>query len=417
MIKKKTMLFIYGFLFLFIYSPHWIGGFDYVFNTNFWSWFCLLLFIPRLLDIKNEHTFIYSQKVKKYFTCIVSATIYYCFIHIAFMSEFTLKSTRIIQNLFPIISLLVLITIVDKLRKMDFSSIDGIKVLINLASIQGVLCLLMVLIPSLKNIANQLFLNTSYFKEGDYILSTRIYGISSDYTYGFPIVHGLLSGISLYIGLKYDKKYIFNTFLIILSVILNGRTGLLIAIITILLSLVMTFELNRVSIRKLRLIIVLPIIIIIGMKLLQLYLPFVYKFSTSLFTQLYTRNDTVEYLTKSNLFFPNGLYFFFGEGHTVYGSEAARLGYLASDIGFVNDMYMGGVVFTIIRYTAVFHLIITKPYNRFEHYLIIVTALAWIIANYKGQATANSMLIITIQFLSLCRIQLKKEVNKSEKSK
>ena len=45
------------------------------------------------------------------------------------------------------------------------------------------------------------------------------------------------------------------------------------------------------------------------------------------------------------MFFPEGMEFVFGRGHRVYGEAAKQAGYTASDIGFVNDMFMGGLIY------------------------------------------------------------------------
>ena len=411
-INKKIVkkLFIYLFLFLYIYSPQWIRGKTYLFSSYYWGWVSMVLFLPKLSRIFND-IIIPKELYKKYALPIMGAALYYVFRRISSGQEISFVSIRLIQNLYPFVSLLNMTVVVYMLFEIGYSKKEGICVLINLASIQGIICLLMLAIPSLKNLANRLFINSSSFREGSYILGTRIFGITSDYTYAFPIVHGLLCGISVFIGLKYNKKYFLTAILIFFSVVLNGRTGLLIAIITVLLAAVMNFLDRKVGGRMIIFIFLLPIVVFFMINILQQYVPLVFRFIMRLFIDINGKTGTVDYLLNKGLYFPKGIGLLFGEGHTVFRAEATINGYTATDIGFVNDLFMGGFIFVSLRYGATL-LVITKKHlsrTRFDYAIVIMSLTMWILATIKGQASVNSMIIAVLQLLAIMRWILPEE--------
>ncbi len=406
-IIKKIL--IYVFLFCYIYSPQWIGGqFHIAFSSYYWGWFCFLLFLPIILANKEVRSFFKNPLYSRYILIILLAAMYYLFRYLLATNDFNFTKTRVLQNCYPIISLINLTVIVFFMKKIGYTKDEGIRVILNLAAIQGVVCALMLMIPSFKNVANILFINSSSFKEGDYILSSRIYGIASDYTYAFPISHGLLCGLSLFVGFNGQKRYIVFSIFILLSVLLNGRTGFLIAIITLLLACVISIKNKRNALTVLVFMLFILLVAVLLVFQLKEIFPNVYTFAFGLFRQISERSGTIKYLFETNFYLPEGLGFIFGEGHMVFGGEAIQYGYMATDIGFVNDMFMGGIIYVFLRYFAVGIIIFgkTKQRKNADIAIIFMAFIMWVLATIKGQSTANAMIIAILQLLFITRIIL-----------
>ena len=399
-------VFIYVFLFLYIYSPCWIKGIDFITNRYYWGWVSLLFFYDKVFTLYKKKELSQDKIYIRYIFYILCATIFYGIVHFMLAQNVNIKSLRIFQNLYPIVSLLNLTVIVNIMKKLGYDKIDGVCTLLNLAIFQGVICLLMLILPSLKNYANQLFLNSAKFREGDFILLTRVYGITSDYTYGFPIIQGILCGISVYVGLFFKKKYLFLSILIFLSVILNGRTGLLIAICASFYTFLKGVRLKKINFVIVKRLFYISFVVLVLLNALLEHFPIVMRFASGLFTQISEKSGNINYLFNTNLFLPTGLAIIWGEGHSVYGNDAVTYGYKASDIGFVNDLFMGGIVFLLFRYTAAVIIMNYKNNNITDKVISLITLFAWLISCIKGQSTANPMIIACVQYLFVVRYML-----------
>lgn len=49
-----------------------------------------------------------------------------------------------------------------------------------------------------------------------------------------------------------------------------------------------------------------------------------------------------------------------GEGYRVYGEFGLLHGKIPSDIGFVNDMFMGGILYIVLLYGAIIRFVLKK---------------------------------------------------------
>lgn len=403
-------LFLFFLLFCFFYFPKFISTTSVLYTQPIIYLIAIFFMIPIIRYKGKVYPDIYkSKKVWKYCMGIILAAFYYMIRYTVSANYFSLTNARIIQNIFPVVVVVNMMVIISLMREWGISKLRGIDILLKMASFQGVISLIALFWEPLKNISNNLYLNyATQFQEGDYILTTRVYGISSDYTYGLPIVHGLLCGISMYLGLKKNKKYITYTMFIFLNVFLNGRTGILVALISIFLAIVFYLNKGIISKRIIWFLIVMPVIFVILFIFIKKYQENIYNFVLILFDEIYNflfeqkTIGTVDYLFNTNFFLPKGFSFFIGEGHRVYGSEARSWGYIATDVGIVNDMFMGGLVYVCIRYGTMINLLKLLKKNEYNVLITISMVITWIIADIKGQATVNSMIICIFVYIIFC---------------
>lgn len=409
-------LFIHFFVFQLLYSPAWSG--NQVFSQKVWPFITLCLFVPMLLRLAKGHAdAICSQIHQRYYLLIIASMLYYFIISSAAIGRIDLIESRILQNLFPLVSLLNIIALTELMRRLGYTSCEGLSVLVTVATIQGVICCLMLAFPTFGNVAKQMYLQNSNFREGDYILLTRIFGIASDYTYGMPIVNGIVAGLSFFMGINKNSKYFMNTVFILISVITNGRTGVLVALACFIAAFLMSPNLANIKVSVIFGISLMIVLLVLFYRIISNYFPELSRFVNQLFTSLQDGTGNIDYLTnEDHLYLPKGLGLLFGEGHRVYGVEAASKGYKATDIGFVNDLFMGGLFYIVLRYSATCTLIISHGNLdiKFEKYITTILIVMWFIANYKGQASINPSIIIVIQLLFQFRNHLESSFNNEE---
>ena len=107
---------------------------------------------------------------------------------------------------------------------------------------------------------------------------------------------------------------------------------------------------------------------------------------------------TTKYLISDRLFFPEGIGLLFGTGSRVFGNLTQ--GVVSSDIGFVNDIFMGGIIYIFILYGA-YYMLIASSISKKQNLLKIILVIALLVANWKGELFKNSTIIIGLFFILL----------------
>lgn len=399
---KKIMLFLY--LFYILYTPIFFKNTSLLFSNFMISIvLMLLMLIPYILrKDKSILKMILNKKIMILICGIFLSSIYFM-IRACLAGITNIMELRIVQNNMLIVYIIHVLIIVDKFKKYGYDCNDAIEFIFKIATVQGIICLLMLIIPSFKEIANMLFLNyAKQFEAGEYILTSRIYGISSDYTFGMPIVHAILSGICYYLALLKDRKYfIYFPFIALVSV-LNSRTGVLVLIISVLISTIYYLIKYKKVKEVLKIFCVTVIIISIFVLIISFFNDRIIKFITILFQEIkifITEGETtgtIDYLLNTHFYLPKGTNLLFGEGHRVYGEIAARYGYTATDVGLVNDLFMGGIIYIVLLYGAFFVFIFTKTEKDYIFPIKLNIFIGLIIANLKGQIFVNNTFIVFI---------------------
>lgn len=394
--NKTLKIVIYGFiLFIFLYRPFSAIGVDAT----------VALLIAALLvivyDIFKKGKYVLQfLKRKTYFLFVVGILLssLICAFSVALNNiNFTLYDLRIIQHLTMLANLVLALFIVSKLLYSNFTRTDIFNLLINVAMAQGLICLLMLLIPPLREIAINIFIANSHFEKGDFILTTRVYGLADSYTYGLPIVNGLISGLCTKTYLDGERKNLYKIPIIFSAALLNGRTGIICGISSIIIAIVFVKTKNRI--RSIIAGLLILLIAIIALLVLKNIAPPVYAFMMQL-TNL-SQNDTFNRLIGDAIFFPSTENLLFGVGSRVYGETGIRLIGKSSDVGFVNYIFLGGISYLFTIVTTYFLFIKNTIFSKGEKsislfaMLLIVTAVSF----WKGEIFNCSNYLMCIYFI------------------
>lgn len=408
---KLIKLYMYIYLFFIFYMPR-VSDLLIGVNIEVFSGLLLIfMLVPWITTCKSKSSFL---KVDKNILLLIVG-ISLAALYFAIRASLGDYDFRAMQNLFIIVQIFHIIIAIDFMKYIGFDKYDMIKVLLNLALLQGIITIIMIIFPSLKNIALSLYyLNR---EENIFISRMRIYGISGDYTFFTPIYHGLLASIAFFFSIFKDRKYLVYLPFILIVILLNGRFGLLIfGLSPIAVVLHFIFK-GKISFKMLRISILTIVILILGTLSLSIISPYTYDWIVGgiedTINLIIYNEKTGNYaaLAGYHLSIPEGWGIIFGEGFRLFGGQGHNMGYNSSDIGYVNDMFMGGIIYLSILYGSILRFLLRKPViNHFTsktdynlHRLIskfLVVAL--LVSNYKGEVMRGGIVLLVAIFIKMC---------------
>lgn len=269
------------------------------------------------------------------------------------------------------------------------------------ALIQAILAVMAFMMPSVKTYFNQKLINYGY---GDVILDMMGYrqnGFASSLTSYSSYFQAFIAVICFYLFMNGKEKRMYNLALFALisfSAIINARTSIVILMLGILLIL---FGVSGNTARSglLRL-----LIIIVGIIMLPFALRLIASSDNSTSMWISDGISDIKNILHgdvggSNSFFyyykdfwhiPDGLDILFGKGTVIMGS-VGRLKYgISSDVGFVNDIWKGGIIYTLFLWFGfLWTLRLMKNYMNAigDHLFCFILSFFFIVAiliNLKG---------------------------------
>ncbi|MBK0348159.1 hypothetical protein JDW15_05810 [Aerococcaceae bacterium zg-ZJ1578] len=326
-------------IFVLAYYPEFYGV-SLIHAVGIFSWLFLLINFKKLMRVISNRNILL-------FILVIFINSLYLFLTVM------LNETKI-NVVFSLLYLLVLslpisIAIVLIGKSVGKTTDDFMKMIFLVSFIQGVLAILSFKFPVIQQFfINQLLLSGygEVFRE---ISAFRSYGYASGLTFATPVLQSIIFVIySMYKKQKTLFDY-FCMLCILFSAIINARTSIVVVIFGMLISLIFS---NKNNIYK--------IVGVIGGLAVAFYLYNIEPINIS------TNNDTFRwvidgineiinfihgrnqkgyfnYLKNDRIYaLPRAFKLFFGEGiRVMFGSDFN----IASDIGYVNDVWLGGLIY------------------------------------------------------------------------
>lgn len=366
----------------------------------------VLFFIFGIFRINN----IFSERIDENYSKRVIVKWGFCIFYLssytAIIAMINDKPNRMFQYLYTFVWLLTLYWYKKIILDSLFTNNQIVEMIFIFGAIQGLICIMMLIFPQFKEVANQL-----YYLGGErnvFRTEKRIYGISNDYTFFTPCYHGFLASFCLLYSITQNKKLLIAVPFIFLSTFLNNRTGILIFVVNALaLSFLLMFNPNidkHIKINIQKSIAILSIFIVSVLMFIKHFNPKTYE---------YTINGILSAKEWANeqsyqIYFPKGLSFIFGNGDVQAGVTRRKYGWSMdriSDYGYVNDMFIGGIVYCFCLYLTNFRFIFYKSKEYIFNFKMlcfdIMSLITLIISNYKGQSMKSGFLIVAILFIKL----------------
>lgn len=254
------------------------------------------------------------------------------------------------------------------------------------AMVQFVLAFVALMIPAVKDwFVDVIYANTgAYYLGIDWLMLRRGFGFTNSFVDSFGFGMGIIAALPLFFIQKRRLKIVYFVPCVIFISLVNVRTGLIVGAIG--LAFALPVIIKALLQEKLRLILAAAgaLAVLVGFfALVQVRNPITISWilgDIASFTEQYPQQpsppedpstDTPEMpgedtgtqkpdfddpinSTADNLFsrdfwnFPSGASLVFGTGHTIYEAE----GYAHSDVGYVNDLWMSGIIGSLLLYAA-----------------------------------------------------------------
>lgn len=391
---QKLFLIIYAFLI--IYLPDLSVFFPYLQP----SLIIIFFFIINILVLNKKLIHYFMQlKLSKYIILWILLSAYVVIRNIQFQFNYVDWISNII---FPVhlINFVALIIYYEKVYKFKSNFFDF---LLKIGLIQAIISFIMVVVPPFKSLANYLYTggeDLSIRIAG--ITESRIYGIGSGYTVTLPFIQALFAVFALQLYYKSKKiRYIIYSILLIASSLLNNRTGFIIYLIIFVVYIIRLclYNVNAKSI----IVGIISLVFLSSSFLVISRFSFIKERVDWLFlaiNQIWnyittgTRESNLELLFGDQFSLPKGYDLIFGIGKRPFETLTMMPYYnFQSDIGYINDLFKGGLFYTVPLYLSTFYLIIRRIKDNF---LAISLTIFLLIANYKAEMINGSMIMILI---------------------
>lgn len=308
-----------------------------------------------------EFIFTHKSFIKKYFS--FSCNQYLDFSIVKINQESLSNMAGLVYWVIIIIPICLHITIM--LNKNNYSIYDLLNLLLSVGLIQGLLAIITFISPSLKQILTLNLLQQGAISQDAYLYSydRRFYGYANGLTFGMPVVQAFLSGIALYLSIYKGKKYIIYTVICFFSAAINARVSMV--VIGVCIGVLIFFTPKKKRSVYLRYLVgggMAVIFAFLGIILISYYAPHTFEWIRSGILEIleFLHGDINDgyfsYITDiGHLQLPKGIKLIVGSGARTLGGN--RYG-ISSDIGYINDIWLGGILYCIVIYSLMLYYLI-----------------------------------------------------------
>ena len=359
--KKRNIgvdiLFVFG-LFIIIYNPPLL-----MLNTMHVVGFVSLLYLAivggakRLLIVREKTLKLLSG----FLVIFLYLLIFACFVN----------NQSISTILFPVYFIIDIIPFGFAMKEyMERNSLDfswAISIIINTALLQAITAVISFFIPNVQSFFVERMVAYGYNEVYTSLSSYRMYGFSSALTNATPIVQSIIAVVSVWLAPRYSKKYYLYALLLMFSAVINARISIVVfAIGIVILMINRTTNIKRKFEIVIMAFIAFYVVTAFVLPLVQSVSPLTYEWVTDGFSELssfklgvtsYEKNSYFGYLINRERFvLPEDIFsFLFGEGYSIMDSKNPS-GF-QSDIGYICDLWTGGLMYIIVLYSFFFCLL------------------------------------------------------------
>lgn len=415
MIKKKVffLFLLYIYSFIYIYNPISIYGVGLIYVI-----YCISI-VSYFISYKDFNKLFLNKNIFLFFCAIIIIILYLLILYLLGGDGALTRAYSFILVILSFISATGITLFFKKhiSNKME----DLIKFFIGLSLFQLFFVFLSITVPEFRYWA------LSFTPEDNFILSNdlgsglRSYGFASGYTSSFPVMMGLVSLFCIFLSLKTKKMlnrvfYILMFIFLIFSISINARIGLIPPLLSFLcLPLVLIRKLDIKILVVLMLVVYLIYLFLLDSILNLTYMGRLIQGFNEIEQLLINRESIGTFLVLQDMWIlPQdriGLYF--GEGESTLGGSQYQ-----SDIGLVQDIFMYGIVFTILLFSSL--LMLSTPLLLFfKRYFGLVFLLIFLFSIFcfyiKGIVFASNELFRMLFILVIFSYTIKYKKNYSSR--
>lgn len=233
----------------------------------------------------------------------------------------------------------------------------------------------------------------------------RSFGLGGNLTSAYGYMMGLLSALCLLIMSRENKSFfLLYSLVFFVAAIINARTGVFPFFIT--LAIIFVRSLKRFNIKYLLVIGFVAIAGFFVLNLLEKKNPDMYDYIYA-FIEFFSSSENFNESSYSRMWFlPESIQgLIFGEGRNVFGIGDNPNSFVGttSDIGFIRNVFLGGIIFLFLLLIEQFTLYKNMFKRSGKELFVIILGLSVLIFHYKGNlcyiTTAVSRFVLLYYFV------------------
>lgn len=302
-------------------------------------------------------------------------------------------------------------------RKSNSKLEDFLKDILIIGNIQGGIGFIAFLNPAIKEFLVGVMYANGVDKINAYLLSVRFYGFAHYLTSTTAIIQSVLAVIALWMALEYSNKYFIYVPLLLFSSVLNARSSLIIIASGVILIAIYKVNFKNKKMWKELLLISVLVFLFARFVLPQLRLLESWTWIQSGIDEIsaFLQGDEIGYFEylKNSIFLPEKTYqLLLGTGHAIFR------GSIVSDVGYLNDIWMIGIILTGCLYIFFIRVIMNdyRKHAKSVRFIQIFLVATFLIYNIKGIVIGNNE-IVRFCILMTVVVYFLSTNNKSEESK
>lgn len=380
-----------------------------VYNPPIFTINCIrLLMIPCWIYLYINRQYLQKYiSIKKVFTVevIISTLLLYCITIAFFNSNSPTNFTHLFYWIAGDIPFALCVWVFLKKRNQGFSEL--FRDVIITGVIMSITAVLALISPAAKSVFTQRMIDYGVLY-ADRLSAYRNYGFAANLTSFASMLQAVLAVFCIFQVVKGKRRYLFAVPTLIISAIINTRSSILFLAVGILAILVFVLSKHNASYIFRHVAIIIGLLVISGF-----CLQIIQKYNSQTFSWLNSGyNSILSFITGSDRdsgyfgelrtmtvdSFPTGFDLILGVGSGVMGEAGAAYG-ARSDVGFINDLWRGGLFYSIalliLYITMLTHLYKSKVGNKeFTRFISVFFLLIFIMTNIKGSFFIHSDLTV-----------------------
>jgi hypothetical protein len=211
------------------------------------------------------------------------------------------------------------------LIKRGYSSIDFLKLMVNIALIQSLIAYLMIGFSGFRSSMFAIMKRNGLDITGQPFFEYRAFGLTNGYTFAMPLFMAVAAIIAWYFGLTRIKHYLVAVPLILGAAIVNARISIFLGLIGMFIVLVYTINKREVKYAKYAIMVIAisVLAVISAISYIVIKYPGIGDWINAAFTETTAMSGGESTGTfavmRQMIHFPSGTALFFGEGISVFG--------------------------------------------------------------------------------------------------
>ncbi|MEI6285447.1 MAG: hypothetical protein WCP79_03000 [Bacillota bacterium] len=328
------------------------------------------------------------------FFCIV-----YFFTYYAIYGGAQLYIKAITEQILFVEVMVICIVVAKLLNRLNWSVEKFVSVIVIVCFVQAAIAIAMLMNQGVKDFFINMWLRNGNFLSGgtdivEAIAVFRMFGFGISYTSTLAYALGIASCFIVFLVIR-SKNYwwLVGIIPLLLAGVINARTSLFIFPLAVL--FLMHRKAIRISLSKLRKILLVFVIIVVILSFIIINIDFTNSPTFAWINSAYemgTKDDFFDSY-KSMYFMPDSaIGWLLGTGEEVYGRRDK-----STDVGYLVDIFTGGLIFEILWYGCIIAFIY-KAFDKKDKRIALVIILALLFLNFKG-AVFRSNDLMTIGML------------------